>query len=135
MTIDTTELRTRSRNLTEMELPGSAKALAAAADEIDTLRTALAAVPHATVCAYMTSLHGEPCSCAKSAITGDRPAPVVDPLVLIPDDTSVTYLGVTRLNVHGPAGLVFGTFGLTGAHVEQQDGGRTLVVVFEQGGS
>ena len=53
-------------------------------------------------------------SCEKSALGGSAPAPSLDPLVLIPDATTVTYLGLTRLDVHGPDG-------------------RRLVVVFEQG--
>jgi hypothetical protein len=133
MPVDTTELRTRARNVAAMELPGTAKALTAAADELDALRTALASVPHGTLCQLLMTRDGEPCSCAKSTAPSTPPAtPVVDPLVLIPDEMSVTYLGVTRLHVHGPAGRVLGVLGLTGAHVEQQDSGRTLIVVFEQ---
>lgn len=133
MTIDTTELRTRARNVAAMELPGTAKALTAAADELDALRIALAAVPHGELCRLLMARDNEPCSCAKSTVPSPPPAtPAVDPLVLIPDEMSVTYLGVTRLHVHGPAGRVLGVLGLTGARVEQQDGGRTLIVVFEQ---
>lgn len=133
MTVDTTVLRTRARNLAEMNLPGTSGALTEAANEIDTLRAALAAVPHAELCRLLMTRDDEPCSCEKSALGDTAPAPSLDPLVLIPDATTVTYLGVTRLNVHGPAGRVLGLLGLTGAHVEQHDDGRTLVVVFEQG--
>jgi len=133
MTTDTAELRTRARNVAEMELPGTARALTEAADEIDALRRALATVPHAELCRLLMVRDGEPCSCEKSAAPTPL-APSLDPLVLIPDATTITYLGVTRLNVHGPAGRVLGVFGLTGAQVEQQDDGRTLVVVFEQEG-
>lgn len=135
MTVDTTELRTRATNLSEMDLPGSARALTDAANELDTLRRALAEVPHAELCRLLMVRDDEPCSCPKSALTSPAPAPAVDPLVLIPDETSVTYLGVTRLDVHGPAGRLVGVLGVTGVHVEQQDNGRRLVVVFEQGGS
>jgi hypothetical protein len=133
MTVDTTELRTRSK-IVDADLPLTAKAMVAAADELDALRRALAAIPHAPLCQLLMVRDDEPCSCAKSAVADTTPAPVVNPMVLVPDETSVTYLGVTRLDVHGPAGRVLGVLGLTGAHVEQTDGGRTLVVVFEQGG-
>ncbi|WIA96436.1 hypothetical protein [Curtobacterium sp. MCBA15_004] len=138
MTVDTTELRTRARNIDALGLPGTSGALTAAADEIDALRGALDRVPHGTLCGFMMSLYQEPCSCPKAIMSGLPPAPPspsLDPLVLIPDATTVTYLGVTRLDVHGPAGRVFGVLGLDGVHVEQTDGGRSLVVVFEQNGA
>jgi hypothetical protein len=133
VTIDTAVLRTRARNLAEMNLPGSSGALTDAATEIDTLRSALAAVPHAELCRLLMTRDDEPCSCEKSALGDTAPAPSLDPLVLIPDATTVTYLGVTRLDVHGPAGRLVGVLGVTGVHVEQQDDGRRLVVIFEQG--
>lgn len=38
----------------------------AAADELEQLRAALAAVPHSTLCAFMTTAYDEPCCCPKS---------------------------------------------------------------------
>ncbi|UWD83626.1 hypothetical protein NY057_05115 [Curtobacterium flaccumfaciens] len=126
MTVDTTELRTRARNIGAMGLPGTSAALTASANEIDTLRTALAAVPHAELCRLLMTRDGEPCSCEKSAIATANP-------LVIPDATSVTYLAARRLNVRGPVGHLVGVLGVTGVHVEQQDDGRTIQVVFEQG--
>ncbi|TDW69146.1 hypothetical protein EDF51_106130 [Curtobacterium sp. PhB25] len=126
MTVDTTELRTRARNLADMDLPGTSAALTAAADEIDTLRTALAAVPHAELCRLLMTRDDEPCSCEKSAIA------TVNPLV-IADATSVTYLAARRLDVQGPVGRLVGVLGITGVHVEQHEDGRRIQVVFEQG--
>jgi hypothetical protein len=134
VTVDTAELRTRAKVI-EPGFPHIATAITEAADELDALRRALAEVPHAPLCQLLMVRDEEPCSCPKSIVTAPPAAPTVNPMVLIPDETSVTYLGVTRLDVHGPAGRVLGVLGLTGAHVEQTDGGRTLVVVFEQGGS
>jgi hypothetical protein len=131
MTVDTTELRTRARNLAEMDLPGTSAALTAAADEIDALRRALAAVPHAELCRLLMTRDGEPFSCEKSAIT--TATPPASPLVS--DETSVTYLGVARLNVFGPGGRVVGLLGVTGVHVDLVENGRALQVIFEQGGS
>lgn len=128
MTVDTTELRARSK-IIDPGLPLTAKAMVAAADELDALRRALAAVPHAELCRLLMTRDGEPCSCEKSAIaTASTPA---SPLVS--DETSVTYLGVTRLNVFGPGGLVNGVLGVTGVHVDLVENGRALQVVFEQG--
>ncbi|WP_284761557.1 hypothetical protein [Curtobacterium sp. MEB011] len=126
MTVDTTELRTRARNIEAMGLPGTAQALADAADELDALRRALAAVPHAELCRLLMTRDDEPCSCEKSAIATANP-------LIIPDATSVTYLAARRLNVYGPGGRIVGVLGVTGVHVEQQDDGRTIQVVFEQG--
>lgn len=131
MTVDTTELRTRARNIEAMGLPGTAQALTDSADEIDALRRALAAVPHAELCRMLMTRDGEPCSCEKSAMVTQQQG---NPLV-IPDATSVTYLAARRLNVYGPVGRVFGVLGVIGVHVEQQDDGRTIHVVFEQGES
>lgn len=128
MTVNTTELRTRARNLAEMDLPGTSAALTASANELDTLRTALAAVPHAELCRLLMTRDDEPCSCEKSAIATANP-------LVIPDATSVTYLAARRLNVHGPVGRLVGVLGVTGVHVEQQDDGRTIHVVFEQEGA
>lgn len=128
MTVDTTELRTRARNVAAMELPGTAKALTAAATEIDALRTALAAVPHGELCRLLMVRDDEQCSCAKSL----HPAPVEQATPVLSDGTSITYLGATRLNVHGPHGRVVGLLGVTGVHVELHDDGRTVHVVYEQ---
>lgn len=127
MTVDTAELRTRARNLAEMDLPGTSAALIAAADEIDTLRTGLAAVPHAELCRLLMTRDDEPCSCEKSSLLVTAAPP------LLSDETSVTYLGVTRLNVFGPGGRVVGVLGVTGVHVERVENGRVLQIVFEQG--
>ncbi|PYY63636.1 hypothetical protein DEJ30_12035 [Curtobacterium sp. MCPF17_003] len=129
MTVDTTEQRTRARNMEAMGLPGTAQALTDSADEIDTLRRALAAVPHAELCRLLMTRDGEPCSCEKSAIATSPASP------LLSDETSVTYLGVTRLNVFGPGGRVVGLLGVTGVHVELVENGRALQVVFEQEGA
>lgn len=126
MTVDTTELRTRARNIEAMGLPGTAQALTDSADEIDTLRRALAAVPHAELCRLLMTRDGEPCSCEKSAIA------TVNPIV-IADATSVTYLAARRLDVRGPVGRLVGVLGVTRVHVEQHDDGRRIQVVFEQG--
>jgi len=126
VTVDATELRTRAGNIEAMGLPGTAGALTAAADELDTLRTALAAVPHAELCRLLMTRDNEPCSCEKSAIATANP-------LVIADATSVTYLAARRLDVHGPVGRLVGVLGVTGVHVEQHDDGRRIQVVFEQG--
>jgi hypothetical protein len=97
-------------------------------DEITQLRAALAAVPHAELCRLLMVRDAEPCSCAKSL----HPAPVQQVTPLLSDATSVTFLGVNRLNVHGPHGRVIGLLALTGASVDLQDDGRTLHVAYEQ---
>lgn len=128
MTVDTIELRTRARNIEAMGLPGTAQALTDSADEIDTLRTALAAVPHAELCRLLMTRDNEPCSCEKSAIATANP-------LVIADAASFTYLAARRLNVYGPGGRIVGVLGVTGVHVEQQDDGRTIHVAFEQEGA
>lgn len=121
MTVDTTELRARSK-IIDPGLPLTAKAMTDAADELDALRRALAAVPHAELCRLLMTRDDEPCSCEKSAV----------PQVQVTGTATVRYPDVTRLEVHGPAGRVVGLFALTGALVDLQDDGRTLKVIYEQ---
>jgi hypothetical protein len=53
--------------LTTMTVAADLAALSrAAADELEQLRAALDAVPHSTLCAFMTTAYEEPCSCPKS---------------------------------------------------------------------
>ncbi|MBT2502995.1 hypothetical protein [Curtobacterium sp. ISL-83] len=119
MTVNTAELRASAR-IIDPGFPGTAKAITAAADELDLLHAALAAVPHSTFCEFMTAAYGEPCSCPKS----------LTPYSALPSSTE--YPTVTRLEVHGPAGRVVGLLGLAGVLVALQDDGRTLKVIYEQ---
>lgn len=77
MTVDTGNLRRwadavtgwheSGMTLTTMTVAADLAALSrAAADELEQLRTALVAVPHSTLCAFMTTAYEEPCSCPKS---------------------------------------------------------------------
>jgi len=127
VTVDTTELRARSK-IIDPGLPLTAKAMTDAADELDALRGALAAVPHAELCRLLMTRDDEPCSCEKSATAAANP-------LVIADATSVTYLAARRLNVYGPGGRIVGVLGVTGVHIDQQDDGRTIHVAFEQGES
>lgn len=108
MTVDTALLRTRSRNLDQAGFPHSAEAVAEAADEIDALRAALAATPHAPLCHLLMVRDGEPCSCAKSALSE----------VAVMGTASTLYPDVHRLTVAGPHGRVLGLPAIAGVRLD-----------------
>jgi hypothetical protein len=101
MTIDTTALRKASTAVYLAAEAPVAKDLSdklrGAADEIDTLRTALAAAPHSTLCSYMVDHFHEPCSCWKADPSPSAGRSVDDALDVI-----------TSLTVAGPHGRVLG---------------------------
>jgi len=112
MTIDTTELRKASTAVYLAAEAPVAKDLSdklrAAADEIDTLRKALAASPHSTLCAYMVDHFREPCSCWKADPSPTPGGSITTDLAPSPATLDDALDVITSLTVAGPHGRVLG---------------------------